>query len=120
MNKETKGIWLGLVGIIIFSMTLPATKIAVPEFGVLPTSFYRATIAGIAALLYVLITKIPFPKKADLLPLGIIAALTLAIMILPTIIRSAEEAILAETKVSQVLYFAKEHVHPLQCIMQEV
>jgi len=63
LNKETKGIWLGLVGIIIFSMTLPATKIAVPEFGVLPTSFYRATIAGIAALLYALITKIPFPKK---------------------------------------------------------
>jgi len=75
LNKETKGIWLGLVGIIIFSMTLPATKIAVPEFGVLPTSFYRATIAGIAALIYVLITKIPFPKKADLLPLGIIAVL---------------------------------------------
>ena len=75
MNKETKGIWLGLVGIIIFSMTLPATKIAVPEFGVLPTSFYRATIAGIVALIYVLVTKTPFPKKQDLLPLGIIATL---------------------------------------------
>lgn len=75
MNKETKGIWLGLVGVIIFSMTLPATKIAVPAFGAIPISFYRATIAGIAALIYVLTTKIELPRKEDFLTLGIIATL---------------------------------------------
>lgn len=60
---------------IIFSMTLPATKIAVPEFGAIPVSFYRATIAGIAALLYVVASKISLPRKQDLLSLCIIAAL---------------------------------------------
>mgnify|MGYP006266507757 CR=1 FL=1 len=75
MIKETKGIWLGLIGVIIFSMTLPATKIAVPDFGALPLSFYRATIAGITALIYVVIKKVPFPQTTDLLILGIISAL---------------------------------------------
>lgn len=75
MNKETKGIWFGVIGVVIFSMTLPATKIAVPEFGALPLSFYRATIAGIVALIYVMATKIQLPRKEDLLTLGIIATL---------------------------------------------
>lgn len=75
MNKETKGIWLGVVGVIIFSMTLPATKIAVPEFGAIPISFYRASIAGLAALIYVLVNKIQLPRKEDLPTLSLIAIL---------------------------------------------
>jgi drug/metabolite transporter (DMT)-like permease len=75
LNTETKGIWLGLVGVVIFSMTLPATKIAVPDFGAIPLSFYRATLAGLAALVYVLTKKISLPQKADLPTLGIISAL---------------------------------------------
>ena len=75
MNKESKGIWLGLVGVVIFSMTLPATKIAVPDFGAIPLSFYRATLAGITALIYVLAKKISLPQKSDLPTLGMISIL---------------------------------------------
>ena len=75
MNTETKGIWLGLVGVVIFSMTLPATKIAVPDFGAIPLSFYRATLAGLAALVYVLAKQISLPKKSDLPTLGMISVL---------------------------------------------
>ena len=75
MDRETKGLWLGLVGVIIFSMTLPATKMAVPDFGAIPLSFYRATIAGITALIYVLVKKIAPPKKGDLPTLMIISIL---------------------------------------------
>ena len=71
MDRETKGLWLGLVGVVIFSMTLPATKMAVPDFGAIPLSFYRATIAGIAALMYVLVKKITRPKKNDIPTLAI-------------------------------------------------
>ena len=75
MDRETKGLWLGLVGVVIFSMTLPATKMAVPDFGAIPLSFYRATIAGIAALIYVLVKKITLPKKNDIPTLAIISIL---------------------------------------------
>jgi len=75
LRTETKGLWFGLVGVIIFSMTLPATKLAVPDFGSVPLSFYRATIAGIAALIYVLTRKISLPDKTDLLTLAMISAL---------------------------------------------
>lgn len=75
MIKETKGLWLGLIGVMIFSMTLPATKIAVPAFGALPLSFYRATIAGVAALLYVVVKKIPLPQKSGLAILVVISTL---------------------------------------------
>jgi drug/metabolite transporter (DMT)-like permease len=75
LNKETTGIWLGLVGVVIFSMTLPATKLAIPEFGAIPLSFYRATLAGTAALIYIWSQKVMAPHKSDLLPLTIISLL---------------------------------------------
>jgi len=75
LDRETKGLWLGLVGVIIFSMTLPATKMAVPDFGAIPLSFYRATIAGITALIYVLVKKMAPPKKGNLPTLMIISIL---------------------------------------------
>src|SRR4051812_48669042 len=31
MTQETKGMWLGLIGVAIFSLTLPFTRIAVAE-----------------------------------------------------------------------------------------
>ncbi len=75
MDRETKGLWLGLVGVVIFSMTLPATKMAVSDFGAVPLSFYRATIAGLAALIYLLIKNISLPKRNDLPTLAIISVL---------------------------------------------
>lgn len=75
MNVITKGMWLGLVGVVTFSLTLPATKLAVPLFGAIPSAFYRSSIAGIIAVIYVLLYRPPLPKREAWFPLTIIGLL---------------------------------------------
>ena len=52
MNKETKGMLIGFVGILIFSLTLPVTKLAILSFNPYFIAFGRATLAGAVALAY--------------------------------------------------------------------
>lgn len=52
---------IGLVGVCIFALTLPASKLAVEVFNPAFVSFGRAFIAGLAGLGYILITKAPIP-----------------------------------------------------------
>jgi drug/metabolite transporter (DMT)-like permease len=52
-----KGLWLGLLGIVIFSVTLPMTKLAVgsidaPQLSPWFTTFGRAAVAGVLSLFY--------------------------------------------------------------------
>jgi drug/metabolite transporter (DMT)-like permease len=54
-----KGLWLGLLGIVIFSATLPLTKLAVGPLGAPQLSpwfvtFGRAAVAGVLSVLYLL------------------------------------------------------------------
>ena len=62
MKKETTGMLIGLVGVIIFGLTLPASKLAVEVFHPAFVSFGRALIAGLAGLAYILINKAPIPS----------------------------------------------------------
>ena len=73
MNKETKGMLIGFVGILIFSLTLPVTKIAVLSFDPYFIAFGRATLAGVLALTYLVILKEPMLAKADIGKLVVIA-----------------------------------------------
>jgi drug/metabolite transporter (DMT)-like permease len=55
-----KGLWLGLLGIVIFSATLPLTKLAVgpldaPQLSPWFVTFGRAAVAGVLSVLYLLI-----------------------------------------------------------------
>ncbi|MEO5696213.1 MAG: EamA family transporter, partial [Burkholderiaceae bacterium] len=54
-RNETRGLWLGLLGVTIFAMTLPMTRLAVGPAGdpQLPPEFVTAGRAGIAGLLSV-------------------------------------------------------------------
>ena len=52
MNKETKGMLIGFIGILIFSLTLPVSKIAILSFDPYFIAFGRACLAGLAALIY--------------------------------------------------------------------
>lgn len=57
MTPETKGLWIGLVGIVIFAATLPMTKLAVgsvvaPQLSPWFVTFGRAAVAGVLSLLY--------------------------------------------------------------------
>ena len=73
MNKETKGMLIGFIGILIFSLTLPVSKIAVLSFNPYFIAFGRATLAGLVALAYLLYKKEPIPSKVDFLKFVVIA-----------------------------------------------
>ena len=73
MNKETKGMLIGFIGILIFSLTLPVSKIAVLSFDPYFIAFGRATLAGAVALVYLLYKKEIMPSKADFAKFVVIA-----------------------------------------------
>lgn len=71
---ESSNGWLnGLLGVIIFSGSLPATRIAVLDLDPFFVTVARATFAGILALIVLLINKEKFPQKTQFLSLGIVA-----------------------------------------------
>jgi drug/metabolite transporter (DMT)-like permease len=66
--------WLnGLIGVVIFSASLPATRIAVLSLTPLFVSFARAAIAGILAASFLLIARQRPPARTDLGGLGLVA-----------------------------------------------
>ncbi len=62
-QRETRGLVLGFVGVACFSASLPFTRVAVREFGVLFPSFARAVIAAGFALIALRITRTPPPAR---------------------------------------------------------
>jgi drug/metabolite transporter (DMT)-like permease len=77
LSNENKGFIYGFVGILIFSLTPVATKIALGsdnnELSAEFITFGRSAVAGFLALLYLLFFKKKFPKKSDLMNFSIIA-----------------------------------------------
>jgi drug/metabolite transporter (DMT)-like permease len=73
VNKETKGMLIGFIGILIFSLTLPISKIAVVSFSPYFIAFGRASLAGLVALAYLSYQQAPLPSKTDLAKLAVIA-----------------------------------------------
>lgn len=71
---ESSNGWLnGLLGVIIFSGSLPATRIAVLDLDPFFVTVARASIAGLLALIVLLINKEKLPQKTQFLSLGIVA-----------------------------------------------
>ena len=62
-NNQQLGLILGLIGVITFSGTLPATRIAIAHFDPIFLTFGRALLASIAALLCLAILRKPFPRQ---------------------------------------------------------
>lgn len=73
VNKETKGMLIGFIGILIFSLTLPVSKIAILSFDPYFIAFGRATLAGIVALIYLLYKKERIPSKSDFMKFVVIS-----------------------------------------------
>lgn len=66
--------WLnGLIGVLIFSGSLPATRVAVLEFDPLFLTVARASLAGLLALALLLVAGAPRPSRSQLLPLMVVA-----------------------------------------------
>jgi drug/metabolite transporter (DMT)-like permease len=73
-----KGLWLGLLGITIFAMTLPMTRLAVgtPEAPLMSgmfIAFGRAVVAGVLSGLLLWFTKAPLPPRETWGPLVLVA-----------------------------------------------
>ena len=73
MTPSTKG-WLnGLLGVVIFSGSLPATRLAVADFDPIFLTAARATIAGALAVCVLLALRSRRPSHRDLLYLSFVA-----------------------------------------------
>jgi drug/metabolite transporter (DMT)-like permease len=73
MNKSTSGWINGFLGVLIFSGSLPATRVAVVDFEPLFLTSIRATIAAILAALLLLVFRVKRPSNAQIVPLLIVA-----------------------------------------------
>ncbi|MFD0916282.1 DMT family transporter [Pseudahrensia aquimaris] len=62
-SEETIGLFFGLIGVLIFSGTLPATRVAVAFFDPWFLTFGRAGMASAAAAFTLVILKRNFPRK---------------------------------------------------------
>ncbi|HQS31630.1 MAG: EamA family transporter [Polaromonas sp. 39-63-203] len=73
-----RGLWLGLLGIVIFSITLPMTRLAVgsvdaPQMPGLFIAAGRAVVAAALSAVFLLVTRAPLPRRRDWWPLAITA-----------------------------------------------
>ena len=73
-SSSSSSAWLnGLIGVVIFSGSLPATRLALQDFDPLFLTFARACIAGLLALIIVLLRKESWPQGRQWLSLAVVA-----------------------------------------------
>ena len=76
---EVRGLWLGLVGVTIFALTLPMTRLAVgtpqlPQMSGVFIAAGRAVVAAVLSAGFLLFTRAPLPRRQHWLPLAITSA----------------------------------------------
>lgn len=74
MERNTEGWGSGLLGVMIFSGSLPATRVAVAHFSPLFLTSARAVIAAILGAIFLLGLRQVRPARNDLMSLAIVAA----------------------------------------------
>jgi drug/metabolite transporter (DMT)-like permease len=72
MDRAASG-WNGLLGVVIFSGSLPATRVAVADFDPIFLTVTRAAIAGLLGLCLLVVFRQKRPARADAIPLAIVA-----------------------------------------------
>ena len=73
-----RGLWLGLLGVAIFGLTLPMTRLAVgttdqPQLSGLFVAMGRAVVAAALSAAFLWATRAPRPRREDLWPLALTA-----------------------------------------------
>jgi len=76
---EIRGLWLGLLGVAIFALTLPMTRVAVgtpeaPQLSGVFIALGRAAVAAALSAIFLAATRAPWPQREDWLPLAITSA----------------------------------------------
>jgi len=75
LRRETVGLWLGVLGVAFFGITLPATRLAtgtvdVPQLSPWFVTLGRAALAGMLSILFLSLTRSPWPQRSQWRPLG--------------------------------------------------
>jgi drug/metabolite transporter (DMT)-like permease len=70
-QDQVRGLWLGALGVLIFAMTFPMTRLAVgpaeaPQLPPLFVTAGRAAGAGLLSIVYLWLTRAPRPKREHL------------------------------------------------------
>ncbi|MEI6001599.1 DMT family transporter [Paraburkholderia bengalensis] len=73
MKRETQGMWLGLIGVMIFSLTLPMTRIVVAEFSPLLNGLGRALAAAVPAAVLLAVRREKLPTWSQLKSLAVVS-----------------------------------------------
>ncbi|QDC01214.1 DMT family transporter [Mesorhizobium sp. 8] len=71
--RTTDGWGSGMLGVVIFSGSLPATRVAVDGFSPLFLTSARAVIATALGALLLLLLRQTWPRRQDILPLAVVA-----------------------------------------------
>jgi drug/metabolite transporter (DMT)-like permease len=73
-STRQRGIWWGLLGVAAFSVTLPATRVAVASLDPVFVGLGRAVVAALCAAVVLAATHAPWPSRALWPRLAIVAA----------------------------------------------
>jgi drug/metabolite transporter (DMT)-like permease len=73
MDRTTAGWGSGLLGVMIFSGSLPATRVAVADFSPIFLTSLRAVIAAILGAAFLFTLQQARPARGDVVPLAIVA-----------------------------------------------
>jgi drug/metabolite transporter (DMT)-like permease len=73
--QERRGLWLGLVGVAIFALTLPMTRLAVgtpeaPQMSGVFIALGRAVVAAVLSAGFLVATRAPWPRRDEWFPLA--------------------------------------------------
>jgi drug/metabolite transporter (DMT)-like permease len=77
-RHESLGMWLGVLGVTFFAVTLPMTRLATgtqaaPQLSPWFVTLGRAALAGMLAATFLLATRAPLPRRHQWKPLGMAA-----------------------------------------------
>jgi drug/metabolite transporter (DMT)-like permease len=77
--NAARGLWLGLIGVTLFALTLPMTKLAVgtddqPQLSGVFVAMGRAVVAAALSALFLWATRAPRPRREDGWPLALTSA----------------------------------------------
>jgi drug/metabolite transporter (DMT)-like permease len=73
-SREWLGLALGAAGVMIFSLTLPMTRLAVAELPAEVVGLGRTIPAAAVAVLYLLVTRARWPVAREWMPLAVAAS----------------------------------------------
>ncbi len=70
LQNHKRGLWLGALGVALFALTLPMTRLAVgtpqaPQLSGLFIGVGRAVVAGLLSAIFLRVTRAPWPRRSD-------------------------------------------------------